>query len=142
MFQDNNQVNPKKLFIGNLPWSTTEDDLRQVFAEFGEIVEIRLITDKMSGRSKGIAFVEFATEEEAQAAIAGTQNLELDGRTVNVSVARPPRPREDRGFGGGDRRSSGGFGGGSRGGYNNDRRGGSGGGFSRDRFSRDDRRSS
>lgn len=125
MFQDNQQVNPKKLFIGNLPWSSTEDDIRQIFSDFGEVVEVRLITDRMSGRSKGIAFVEYATEEEAQAAIEATQTLELDGRTINVSIARPPKPREDRGS----------FGGGSRGGYgndrNNDRRGG--GGYNRDR---------
>lgn len=141
MFQDTQQqVNPKKLFVGNLPWTSSEEDLRQIFSQFGELVQengIRLITDRMTGRSKGIAFVEFTTEEAAQAAIDGTQGLELDGRVINVSIARPPQPRENRGFGG-DRRggggsSRGGFGGGDRrggGGYNN--RGG-------DRYNRDDR---
>lgn len=152
MFNDEPQVNPKKLFVGNLPWSTTEEDLREVFAQFGELAEengIRLITDRMSGRSKGIAFVEYTTEEAAQAALEGTQGLELDGRVVNVSIARPPKPREERGsggfggsrggFGGGDRRGGGGFGG-SRGGFGGgDRRGGGsdrrsgGGGYNRDR---------
>lgn len=111
MDQGNAQVNPKKLFVGNLPYSTTEDQLKDVFSQYGELVSCTVITDRMTGRSKGIAFVEFATEEQAQAAVAGSEQLELDGRKVVVNVARPPRPREDRGFGGGFRggRGGGGF---------------------------------
>ena len=59
------QENPNKLFVGNLPWSTTQDQLQELFAQYGEIVDIHLVTDRMSGRSRGIAFVEFATKEEA-----------------------------------------------------------------------------
>lgn len=95
--------NPKKLYIGNLPYSATEDQLREMFSQFGEIVDLKLITDKMSGRSRGIAFVEFSKEEDANKAIESTNSTELDGRSIVVNVARPPKPRNDRGFGGGNR---------------------------------------
>lgn len=109
------QVNPKKLFVGNLPYAVGEEDLRQLFSDHGEIVDLRLILDRATGRSKGIAFVEFNTEEEAQKAIDALNGHEIDGRALVVNVARPreERPRTG-GFnrGGGDRRFS-------RGGYNN-----------------------
>lgn len=127
MNQDPQQVNPKKLFIGNLPYSVTEDSLREAFSQFGEIVDIKLITDRMTGRSRGIAFIEFAEEAMAQAAIEGMDNKDMEGRVIAVKVAQPRPPREDRGgFGhggggfrrdnrGGDRRGQGGgFGGGNR----------------------------
>ena len=122
MNDSSQQANPKKLFIGNLSYNVTEDELRNSFSQFGEITDLKVITDRMSGRSKGIAFITYATEEAAQAAIEGMHNQEIDGRAIIVNVARPQVPRENRGggFGGGSR---GGFGGG-RGGYNNDRRGG------------------
>jgi RNA recognition motif-containing protein len=102
MNQDSQQVNPKKLFIGNLPYSVTEQTLQETFSPFGEIVEVKLITDRMTGRSRGIAFIEFATEDQAQAAIQGMDNKELEGRVIAVKVAQPRPPREDRGgFGGG-----------------------------------------
>ncbi|MEX0895405.1 MAG: RNA-binding protein [Patescibacteria group bacterium] len=123
------QVNPNKLFVGNLPYSVTEDQLRDIFSEHGEIVDLKLIIDRMSGRSKGIAFVEYASKEMADAAIEAVNGMELEGRALIVNVARPFQPRERTG--GGDR---GGFGGGDRGGYRGgdrrDNRGG-GGGFGR-----------
>lgn len=124
MNDSSQQANPKKLFIGNLSYNVTEDELRGSFSQYGEITDLKLITDRMSGRSKGIAFVTYATEESAQAAIEGMHNQEIDGRQIIVNVARPQVPRENRGggFGGGSR---GGFGGGgSRGGFGGDRRGG------------------
>ena len=96
-------VNPKKLFVGNLPFSATQDQLQDLFSPHGEIVEINIITDRFSGRSKGFAFVEFATEEQAQAAVEALNETELDGRKIVVNVAKPPAPRENRGFGGGNR---------------------------------------
>jgi RNA recognition motif-containing protein len=97
------QSNPKKLFIGNLPYTTTEDSLREMFSQFGEIVELKLITDRMSGRSRGIAFVEYSSDEDANKAIEATNNTEIDGRSIIVNVARPPKPRTQGGFGGGNR---------------------------------------
>lgn len=122
--QGQQQADPKKLFVGNLPFSTTEAELQDLFAQYGNIVSVKLITDRMTGRSKGIAFVEYSTEEEATAAIEALNNFELNGRAIVVNIARPQEPRERRSFGGG-----GGFGGGSRGGYGSDRRGGGGGSF-------------
>jgi RNA recognition motif-containing protein len=116
------QVNPRKLFVGNLSWSLTEDMLRDFFAQFGEIVDLKIIIDRATGRSKGIAFVEFADEAMAQAAIDGANGTELEGRALVVNIARPPAPR-DPNRGGYNR---GGYGGGSNsGGYNNNRNQGS-----------------
>jgi RNA recognition motif-containing protein len=115
----------KKLFVGNLPWTVTSDSLREMFAEFGEIVEAMLITDRETGRSKGFGFVTFTTEEAAQAAISAKNNSDLEGRPMVVNVAKPKEPRNDfRGGGGGGYRGGGGAGGGYRG-------GGGGGGGSR-----------
>jgi RNA recognition motif-containing protein len=123
---DDMTTNNKKLFVGNLPFSATEDQLRESFGQYGEIVDCKLISDRMTGRSKGFAFVEFAEESMAAAAIEGMNGKDMEGRAMVVNVARPPAPREDRGprrdFGGG----RGGFGGG-RGGYGGSR-GGYGGG--------------
>lgn len=109
------QVNPNKLFVGNLPYSVTEDQLRDLFSQHGEIVDLKLIIDRMSGRSKGIAFVEYAEKAMADAAIEAMHGSELDGRALIVNVARPFQPRERTG--GGNGYGGGGFGGGSRGGY-------------------------
>ena len=86
----------KRIYVGNLNYQTTEDSLRTSFTEFGEVEEVRLITDRYSGRSKGFAFVEMATEEEAQAAITGMNGKVLDDRELKVAEARPRRDRENR----------------------------------------------
>jgi len=102
----------KKLYVGGLSYSTTEDALKDAFAQAGTVETAIIILDKMSGRSKGFGFVEMATEEEAQKAIETWDGKELDGRTIKVNEARPMEarpPRRDfhrgggRGFGGGQR---------------------------------------
>jgi cold-inducible RNA-binding protein len=108
MNDQQDQVNNKKLFVGNLPYSATQDQLSSIFAEFGEVTSVSLITDKMSGRSKGFAFVEYATEEAAQAAIEGMKEQKIDDRDVVINVARPRKPREFGGGGGFDNRGGGG----------------------------------
>lgn len=94
----------KKLFVGGLAWATTEDTLRSTFAGAGTVESATIITDKMSGRSKGFGFVEMASDEEAQKAIEMFNGKEIDGRSVTVNEARPmeERPRSG-GFGGGNR---------------------------------------
>jgi len=96
---------PKKLYAGNLSYSTTEDDLRDTFAQFGEVTSAKLIIDQTNGRSKGFGFVEMAVDEEAAKAIEGLNGTELHGRTITVNEARPQRERGGRGpgFGGGGR---------------------------------------
>jgi len=91
-------VDNKKLFVGNLPWGITNDSLRDLFASVGEVVEAMVITDRMSGRSKGFGFVTFATEEAAQAAIQQLNEKEVEGRKIIVNVARPKEERRDGGF--------------------------------------------
>lgn len=84
----------KRLFVGSLPYSATGAQLEELFAQVGKVASVNLITDKFSGRSKGFAFVEMATEEEAKEAISKLNNSELDGRKIVVNEARP---QEDRG---------------------------------------------
>lgn len=118
-----------KLFVGNLSWDTTDDGLRDFFAQFGNVLSATIIKDRNTGRAKGFGFVEFETEEEANKAKDEGNGKELDGRQLAVHDARPQEPRpQGGGFGGGDR---GGFGGGrdNRGGGDrrgSDRRGGRG----------------
>ena len=107
----------KRLYIGGLSYSTTEDALKETFAQAGTVETATVITDRMSGRSKGFGFVEMATEEEAQKAIEMFNGKELDGRTVTVNEARPMESRPDRGgfgHGGGGARGFGGGRGGRR----------------------------
>jgi RNA recognition motif-containing protein len=111
-----------KLFVGNLSFNTTENELQDMFAACGAVSDVNLITDRMSGRSKGFAFVTMGTPEEAQNAISTLNGKDVNGRAINVSEARPREERPDRGFGGG---GGGGGRGGGRGGYD---RGGGGGG--------------
>jgi RNA recognition motif-containing protein len=94
-----------KLFVGNLSFNTTENDLQDAFAAHGTVVETNLVTDRATGRPRGFAFVTMSSDEEAQKAVGAMNGKSIDGRAVNVSVARP---REERPAGGGDRRSSGG----------------------------------
>lgn len=107
----------KKLYVGNLAYSTTETAVRELFSQAGEVSEVALITDRDTGRPKGFGFVEMATEEAAQEAIKRFNGFTLDSRALTVNEARP---REERsggggGFGGGRRDNRGGGGGGGRG---------------------------
>ncbi len=101
-----------KIYVGNLSFEVTQDELRQEFEAFGEVASVDVITDKYSGRSKGFGFVEMPTVSEGQAAITGLNGKMLKERALNVNTARPRS--DDRGGGGsyGDRRGGGGFGGG------------------------------
>ena len=100
-----------KLFVGNLSFNTTENDLHDAFAAHGTVVEATLMLDRMSGRSRGFAFVTMGTPEEAQKAIEAMHGSQMDGRPLTVNIARPreERPpggrREYRGGGGGGSRS-------------------------------------
>ncbi len=101
----------KKLYVGGLSYSTTSDALKEAFSAAGNVESAIVITDKMSGRSKGFGFVEMYSDDEAAKAIDMFNGKELDGRTITVNEARPfePRPKREGGFGRG-----GGFGGGRR----------------------------
>src|SRR4051812_36304007 len=118
----------KKLYVGGLPYSTTEDELREAFAQVGAVGSASIIMDRMSGRSKGFGFVEMTSDEDAQKAIDQWNGKDFGGRTLTVNEARPmeERPRRDSRGGG-----SGGYGGGNGGGggYGGGR-GGNGGGRS------------
>jgi RNA recognition motif-containing protein len=85
----------QNLFVGNLSYDTTEDTLRTLFTEFGQIESARLITDRYTGRSKGFAFVEMSTEQAAEEAIGGLNSRQVDGREIKVEKANP-RPERDR----------------------------------------------
>jgi RNA recognition motif-containing protein len=113
------------IYVGNLPYTTTDEELRQLFETYGEVKSATVIMDRATGRSKGFGFVEMAQREAAQAAIDGTNNAAFSGRNLKVNEARP---REERGPGGGGGGFGGGFGGGGGGG------GGFGGGGSRGGF--------
>ncbi len=93
-----------KLFVGSLPYSIRDDKLQEIFAQFGTVVSATVIIDRDTDRSKGFGFVEMASDEEAQAAIAGLNEQEVEGRRIIVSVARPKEDRPARG-GGSFRRS-------------------------------------
>ena len=109
-----------KLYVGNLPFSTTEDSLRDAFGQCGTVTDVMIAVDRQTGRSRGFGFVTFSSDEEANAAIGKFHGQDMDGRTIQVNEARP---REDRPQGGG----GGGYRGGGGGGY----RGGGGGGYDR-----------
>ena len=108
-----------EIYVGNLAYATNDEGLKAAFAQFGEVTQVRVVTDRMTGRSKGFGFVTMPDAAQAQAAIDALNGHELDGRTVRVNESQP-KPREERGgfrgvrggFGGGR-----GFGGGDRGGY-------------------------
>lgn len=114
----------KKIYVGNLAFSVTDDELQQAFASFGTIISARVVMDKMSGRSKGFGFVEIEDDAGADTAVEKMNGQTIAGRAVRVSEAKPQEDRPRRSFG--DRGNGGGGGGGSRGGYG----GGSGGGRS------------
>ncbi len=105
-----------KIYVGNLSYDVTEEELRQEFEAYGKVESVSIITDKYSGRPKGFGFVEMPSVSEGQAAITGLNGKTLKERTLNVNTARPPS--ESRGGGSyGDRRGGGGSGGGRRGRY-------------------------
>jgi len=108
-----------KLYVGNLPFSATDESLREMFQQAGAVESARVITDRDSGRSKGFGFVEMSTEQEAAAAINKFNGADFEGRSLTVNEARPMAPRE------------GGFGGGGGGGRDRGKRGGGGGGRQR-----------
>jgi len=97
-----------KLYVGNLSFNTTEEDLQRLFSEVGSVESASMVTDRDTGRSRGFGFVEMSSKSEGEAAIAKFNGSELDGRSLTVNEAKP---RENRGGGGGGR---GGFGGGGR----------------------------
>ena len=101
----------KKLYVGGLSYSTTEDTLKNTFSEAGTVESATIIMDKMSGRSKGFGFVEMSSDEEAQKAIEMFNGKDLDGRNITVNEARPMESRPQGGF---DRGGRGGFGGNRR----------------------------
>jgi RNA recognition motif-containing protein len=93
-----------KLYVGKLPYSTTEDELREVFAAHGTVTSVAIIKDRDTKQSKGFGFVEFEKDEEAQAAIAALNNSDIGGRSIIVNVARPPEERPAGGNGGFNKR--------------------------------------
>jgi RNA recognition motif-containing protein len=104
----------KKLFVGGLPWATTSEELKDMFSQHGSVSSATVITDKMSGRSRGFGFVEFENDAEADAAKEALNNSEFGGRTLVVNEANPMEDRPKRSFGGNDRGGNrgGGYGGG------------------------------
>src|SRR5207249_159653 len=102
----------KKLYVGNLPFNTTDESLNEIFSQAGSVQSAKIITDRDTGRSKGFGFVEMSSDQEAADAIQKFNGAEYGGRNMTVAEARPMAPREDRGGGGGGRRGTGGGGGG------------------------------
>lgn len=110
----------KNLFVGNLPFTATEDELRSLFSAFGEVQQVRIMTDRDTGRSRGFAFVEVADDEAAAKAVADLNGKDFGGRQLTINEARP-KPERKGGFGSG----------GGGGGFGGKRRGGGGGGGGR-----------
>jgi RNA recognition motif-containing protein len=99
----------KKLYVGNLPFSATEESLRELFEQHGSTVSVRVITDRETGRSRGFGFVEFENEGNAEKALQALDGAEMDGRSLRVNEAQ-----DKRGGGGGGGGGRGGYGGGGR----------------------------
>ena len=120
----------KKLYVGNLPFSATENDLESIFAQYGQLDSLTIVRDRESGQPRGFAFVEYGDDAAAEAAIAATNGMQVGGRALMVNEARPQAPRSGggggRGFGGGRPGGSGG-----RGGYGGGKGGNRGGGGGR-----------
>ena len=115
-----------KMYVGNLPFSASEDELRDAFGQFGPVSEVSLVMDRETGRPRGFAFVTMGSKEAMEAAIRGLDGKDFGGRNLTVNEARPREERPSFGGGGGERRGGGG-------GYGGDRRGGGGGGYGGDR---------
>ena len=120
----------KKIYVGNLPWSTTSSDLEQLFGAHGPVRSAEVISDRETGRSRGFGFVEMETDEGMSQAIQALNGYDMDGRAITVNEAKERTPREGGGGGrggyGGGGGGRGGYGGGGGGGY-----GGGGGGYGR-----------
>lgn len=121
-------MSQSRLFVGNLSYQTGENDLQDYFAQAGAITSVNLMLDKMTGRSRGFAFIEYSSAEEAQRAVEQFHDQDFQGRKITVNIARPreERPRNDRfggggGPGGGERRERSDRGGGGRGGDRGER---------------------
>ncbi|KIL93717.1 hypothetical protein FAVG1_02278 [Fusarium avenaceum] len=110
-----------KLYVGNLSWNTSDETLREAFSQFGQVTDSIIMRDRETGRARGFGFVTFSTEEEANAAVEGLNEQELDGRRIRVNVANARPSGGSGGYGGGR-----GGGGGGYGGDRNDRQGGGG----------------
>ena len=113
----------KRLYVGNLSYNSTEGDLEELFKQAGTVVKCELMLDKFTSRSRGFAFVEMETVEEANQAVEMLNEQELDGRSLRVNIAKPREerpPRREGGYGGGGGRGA--------------RSGGGGGGYNRDRY--------
>jgi cold-inducible RNA-binding protein len=123
----NHQMSNSKLYVGNLSFKTTEDELRSHFGQHGSVTDVYVAMDRMTGRPRGFAFVTMGTAEEAQTAAEKVNGSELDGRQLTVNEARPKEERPGGGFGGGGGGrgcGGGGGGGGGRGGFGGGGRGG------------------
>ena len=103
-----------KLFVGNLSFNTTENDLQDAFAAHGKVLEANLMMDRATGRARGFGFVTMSTAEECQNAIAALNGASIDGRALTVNLAKPREERSGGGGGGGERRGYSGGGGGGR----------------------------
>ena len=113
-----------KLYVGNLPFNTTENELQEIFSQAGAVQEVTLMQDRFTGKSRGFAFVTMSSDEEAQNAISKFNGHTMDGRPMTVNEARPREQRPPGGGGGGGRYGGGGYGGGRRDGGGGQRRGG------------------
>jgi cold-inducible RNA-binding protein len=122
---DTQNMSENRLFVGNLAYQTMENDLQDYFSQAGAVTSVNLMLDKFTGKSRGFAFIEFATPADAQKAVEMFQGKDFQGRALTVNIARPKEerpPRREGGGGGGYR--GGGGGGGYRGGGGRDREGG------------------
>lgn len=105
----------KRLYVGGLPYETTDDELKELFSEAGAVDSAKVVTDRYSGRSRGFGFVEMTNDDEAQKAIDSMNGKQVGERTITVNEAKPMGERSERGsFGGSRDGRRGGFGGGSR----------------------------
>lgn len=128
------------IYVANVPFKANDDELRELFEEFGEVASARIIMDKFTGKSRGFAFVEMPNDDEANQAISQLNEYDFMGKVLVVNEARPredrPRPSGGGGYGGGGNRGGGGYGGGGNrgggGGYGGGRDSGGGGGRDND----------
>ena len=114
-------MNESRLFVGNLSYQTMENDLQEYFSQAGVVTSVNLMLDKFTGKSRGFAFIEFSTSEEANKAVEMFHGKELQGRSLTVNIARPREERAPRSGGGGGGGGGGGYRGGREGGGRRER---------------------